>query len=251
MLPFGPFIRVRYLFFFIWIDGAPSCRDSSVEIPICQGSISPHDKRLAGGGYGVKAGAGACILRGPRLARAPQDEAYRGEQIKRPLRRLHVRQEAAHFALQVLGFDRERVGQRLDVGRGGAGAGRGAGDAAHGVGAVGGSRKALLGSLLALVFGLRDQLNVKRVKNLHDGAEFRSAAFAQRAIKILAIEASLLGDSFHAFDPSNGAQCLCNEAVVASLECLAQIGGDGFRRVEVFSRIEISCFSHLANSLVC
>lgn len=38
------------------------------------------------------------------------------------LRRLDVGQETADFALQALGFDRERVGQCLDVGGGSAGA---------------------------------------------------------------------------------------------------------------------------------
>src|SRR5579862_3782429 len=54
---------------------------------------------------------------------------------RKNLRRLHVRQETPHFALQAGGFDRQRVGQRLDVGGGRAGAGGGAGDAAHGLGA--------------------------------------------------------------------------------------------------------------------
>jgi len=35
-----------------------------------------------------------------------------------------------------------------------------------------------LGRLSVPVFGLRDELNVKRVKNLHDSTEFRSTAFA-------------------------------------------------------------------------
>ena len=50
-------------------------------------------------------------------------------------RRLHFGEEAAHFALQALRLDGERVGERLDVGGGGAGADGGAGDAAHRFGA--------------------------------------------------------------------------------------------------------------------
>ena len=48
---------------------------------------------------------------------------------------LDVGQKAADFGLEAFGLDRERVGERLDVGRGCAGVGGGAGHAAHGLGA--------------------------------------------------------------------------------------------------------------------
>jgi len=46
--------------------------------------------------------------------------------------RLDVAQEAADLGIEAFGLDRERIGEALDVGRGGAGVLGGAGDAAHG-----------------------------------------------------------------------------------------------------------------------
>src|SRR6266702_852034 len=48
---------------------------------------------------------------------------------------LDVGEEAADLAIEAFGLLRERVGERLDVGRGGASVTRGAGETAHGLGA--------------------------------------------------------------------------------------------------------------------
>jgi hypothetical protein len=48
----------------------------------------------------------------PRPSGVPSDASAE------KLRRLDVGEEAAHFVLQIFGLDRQRVGERLDVGGG-------------------------------------------------------------------------------------------------------------------------------------
>src|SRR5450432_1472986 len=70
---------------------------------------------------------------------------------------LDVAEEAVDLGIEAFGFDRERIGERLDLGGGGAGVLGGTGDAAHGLGAalrlVGGALNPLgdLGDCLVLL----------------------------------------------------------------------------------------------------